>query len=488
MKKNGPLLSKVKETIEKYQMFTITERIVIGVSGGPDSTALLHLLLRLKDEYRLGLWIAHLNHQLRGKEAEEETKWVEKFAFECGIPFISDSFDVPALAKRRKLGLEEAARRARYDFFERVANQVCANKIALGHTASDQVETILMRLIKGAGLDGLSGIPPVRGRIVRPLIEIFREEIEDYCKRNNLKPCLDSSNNEVSFLRNRIRLSLLPLLSQQYNLQIKKNLFRMGSILRGDADFIKKEGERKFRTVLKEEIDKKNQRLLVLDVEKLSRLHSALQKRVLREGIQRVKGDLKEISSDHLDSILNLSGERGMRRLDLPGDLVIEREYKDLLIRRGKSENMAFDGYLIIPGKTELAPLGLALETRLISEGSGSLFNSLSLKEKVNSSKTNDFPEKKAFFDFDKLELPLFLRSRKEGDRFFPLGMRGSKKVKDFFIDLKLPMERRKMVPLLISKDRVVWIVGYRVDERFKVDSNTKKILAIKILRDMKET
>lgn len=485
MKKNGPLLRKVKETIEKYQMFTIAERVVIGVSGGPDSITLLHLLLRLKDEYRLGLWIAHLNHQLRGKEAEEEAQRVEKFAFECGIPFISDSFDVPALAKRRKLGFEEAARRARYDFFERVANQVCANKIALGHTASDQVETVLMRLIKGAGLDGLCGIPPVRGRIVRPLIEIFREETEDYCKRNNLKPCLDSSNNEVSFLRNRIRLSLLPLLSQQYNLQIKKNLFRMGSILRGDADFMKKEGERKFRTVLKEEIEKKNQRLLVLDVEKLSRLHSALQKRVLREGIQRVKGDLKGISSDHLDSILNLSGEKGIRRLNLPGDLVIEREYKDLLIRIGKSENMAFDGYLIIPGKTELAPLGLALETRLINGESASLFVSsfLNSKEKVNSSKTNDFPEKKAYFDFGKLELPLFLRSRKEGDRFFPLGMRGSKKVKDFFIDLKLPMERREMVPLLISKDRVVWIVGYRVDERFKVDSNTGKILAIEILK-----
>jgi len=493
MKENSSLVEKVKETIEKYQMFTSKTRITVGVSGGPDSSALLHLLLRLKDEYRLQLWVAHLNHRLRGKEAEEEAKWVKRFTFALGVPLILDSFDVTALAKRRKLGIEEAARRARYDFLEQVANQVSANKIALGHTASDQAETILMRLMKGTGLDGLSGIPPVRGRIIRPIIEIFRNEIEDYCEKNNLQPCLDSSNRKTSFLRNRIRLNLLPFLSQEFNPQINKILFQMGKILREDADFIKKEGEKKFDMVLKKEGRKKNQRWLILDVEKLFYLHPALQKRVLRQAIQRVKGNLKGINSYHLDSILSLDGEKGVKRVNLPENLVVQRQYQNLLFKRGKFENISFTNSLVIPGKTELTPLNLILETKLLSKESNSPFASLdntyfpgfitsSLKDKISSGKTNDFPEKEVYFDFDKLEPPLLLRERKKGDKFCPLGMKGFKKIKDFFIDLKLPLEKRKMIPLLVSKDRIAWVVGYRIDERFKVDSNTRRILKIKIL------
>lgn len=485
MKKSNPLLEKVKKTIEKYEMFTTKARIVVGVSGGPDSTALLHLLLQLRDEYELELWIAHLNHQLRGKEAEEEARWVKMFASKIGIPLISDSFDVATLAKKRKLTLEEAGRMARYDFFEHVTNQVSANKIAVGHTASDQVETILMRLMKGTGLDGLSGIPPVRGRIIRPLIDIFRKEIEEYCQRNNLKPCLDSSNSDTSFLRNRVRLNLLPLLSQEYNPQISKILLQMSKNLREDADFIKRKGEKEFGKIFKKGRENKNQKWLILDTERLFRLHPALQKRVLREGIRRIKGNLKEIDSDHLDSVLNLDGKRGIKQLNLPGNLVIQKQYEDLLIKRGGAKNIPFARYLLVPGKTNLTQLSLILETRLISVKADSFLTSpfTNLKKKVVSDEVSSFPEEEAFFDFDKLRPPLLLRSRKEGDRFYPLGMKGSKKVKDFFIDLKIPMRKREKIPLLVNGGKVACIVGYRIDERFKIDNNTRKILAIRILK-----
>ena len=370
-------------------------------------------------------------------------------------------------------------------FFEHAVAQVSANRIAVGHTASDQVETVLMRLIKGTGLDGLSGIPPVRGKIIRPLIEVFRKELEEYCERNNLKFCVDSSNNDTSFLRNRIRLNLVPLLSQEYNLQISKILLRMSKSLREDADFIRKKGEKEFEKVLKKERENKNQRWLSLDREKLFHLHPALQKRVLREGIRRIKGNLKEIGSDHLDSVLDLDGKRGTKQLNLPDNLVIQKQYEDFLIKKGKSKNISFVRYLVVPGKTDLSQLNLTLETKLISVKPHSFLASsfMDLKKKVSLNKMSGFPEEEVFFDFGKLKPPLFLRNRKKGDRFCPLGMKGSKKIKDFFIDLKIPMEKREKIPLLVNRGEVAWIMGYRIDERFKIDNNTTKILAIKILK-----
>ncbi len=479
MKNHISLLEKAKKTIEKYRMFPPGAKVVVGVSGGPDSSTLLHLLCRLRSEYDLHLWAAHLNHGLRGAEAAEEAEWVERFAFKLGIPLISDSFDVASLAKEKGLGLEEAGRRARYDFFEDVAHQVAAARIALGHTASDQIETILMRVIKGTGLDGLCGIPPIRGKVVRPLIEVFREEIEKYCQENNLSPCLDSSNREISFLRNRIRLELLPFL-KDYNPQISKALFQLGKILKEDVDFLKEEGEESFKGLLKEEGEKDKQRWLVLDVEKLFRLHPALQKRVLRQAIRETKGNLKGITFEHLVSILKLNGEKGARWLNLPGDLVVQREYKDLLFRKGKPRDISFASSLTVPGKTELPQLNLVFEAELISEVPGS-FSSLTRGGKVKLGEKREFPERQAWLDFDKLVLPLFLRGREKGDRFTPLGMKGSKKVKDFFIDLKVPLQKRERVPLLISKGKVVWVVGYRISECFKVDKETKRILKIRI-------
>ncbi|GAI07890.1 unnamed protein product, partial [marine sediment metagenome] len=186
----------------------------------------LDLLFRLKPKYDLRLSVAHLNHGLRGREADLEAEWVKKFASKLGIPVISDTFNVQALAKEKRLSLEEAGRRARYDFLEEVANRMGASRIALAHTASDQAETLLMRLMRGSGLDGLSAIPPIRDKIIRPLIEVFRGEIQDYCRENSLQPCFDSSNMETSFLRNRIRLNLIPYLSQEYGDQIERVLFQ----------------------------------------------------------------------------------------------------------------------------------------------------------------------------------------------------------------------------------------------------------------------
>jgi len=492
------LLKKVQETIRKYQMLTSNTKLVVAVSGGPDSATLLHLLFKLTPKYNLRLWVAHLNHGLRGREAEAEAEWVKKFAFKLGIPVISDTFNVAGLAKEKRLSLEEAARRARYNFLEEVANQLGASKIALAHTASDQAETLLMRLMRGSGLDGLSAIPPVRDKIIRPLIEVFRGEIEDYCRENNLQPCLDSSNRETSFLRNRVRLNLIPYLSREYGDQVEKVLYQTTNLLKQDSEYLKKETDRVFKSVLEEETSQE----LVLHEEKLSCLHPALQRRVIRKAIEKIKGDLRGITFDHIISILELCKTKQSKQLDLPHGLMIRHRYKGLLIRKGKEKSLSFIRNFVIPGTTKLTELNLALDTELISRLPGISFQKDSQKKlggqfisscrfgaclplasakKSKSHQIRGFPEPEALFDFDKLEPPLYLRTREKGDRFHPLGMKGSKKVKDYFIDLKIPLERRERIPLLMDKDKVVWIVGYRIDQRFKVDKDTRAILKVKI-------
>ena len=492
------LLKKVQDTIKKYKMLTSNTKLVVAVSGGPDSATLLHLLFKLTPKYNLRLWVAHLNHELRGREADFEAEWVKKFAFKLGIPVISDTFNVAALAKEKRLSLEEAARQVRYDFLEKVANQLGASRIALAHTASDQTETLLMRLMRGSGLDGLSAIPPVRDKIIRPLIEVFRGEIQDYCRENDVQPCLDSSNRETSFLRNRVRLNLIPYLSREYGDQIEKVFFQTTNLLRQDSEYLKRETERVFRSVLEE----KRSEGLVLNEGKLSCLHPALQRRVLRKAIEKIKGNLKGITFDHVVSVLKLYKTKQSKQLDLPHGLVIRHRYGNLLISNEKEKSLSFVRNLIIPGTTKLTELNLALDTELISglpgihaqKGSqkklGEEFISsrrfgaslpLASARNLKFNQIHCFPEPQALFDFDKLEPPLYLRKRERGDRFHPLGMKGSKKVKDFFIDLKIPLEQRERIPLLMDKDKVVWIVGYRIDERFRVDEDTRSILKVRI-------
>ena len=469
MRGERSLLKKVERTIGKYQMLAPKMRVIVGVSGGPDSITLLHLLFRMKAQYNLQLCVAHLNHQLRGREADEEAKWVKEFALHLKIPVIMDSFNVALLAERKSLSLEEAARLARYNFLERAADQIGADKIALGHTASDQIETLLMRLIRGSGLDGLSGIPPVRGRIIRPLIEIFREEIEKYCKENNLRPCRDSSNKEISFLRNKIRLNLIPYLSERYNPQIRKGLFQTAEILKEENEYLQRESEKVFKSLHKEKRDGQ----IILNVEELACLHLSLKRRVIRNIIHQIKGDLRGVKFTHINSILELTGNKEGKQLHLPGNLVVEKQGKSLIFKKKeKEEELFFSCPLVVPGKTKLSRLGLDFETEVL------------LKPPSPLPQNND----EAYLDFDKIEEPLFIRKRKKGDKFQPLGMRGRKKIKDFFIDLKIPRKERDKIPLLTFKDRIVWVVGYRIDEYFKLTKDTKKILKVRVHRNYEGT
>lgn len=461
------LLRKVEDTIKRFNMLCKGDKIVVGLSGGPDSLVLVHLLYRLREKYSLDVWAAHLNHCIRGEEAKEEEKWVKRFAYNLGIPILSDCIDVPLLARKKGIGLEFAARQARYSFLEHVANEIGADKIAMGHTASDQAETVLMRLIRGSGIDGLAGIPPVRGRIIRPLIQVFRWEVEEYCKIYNLSPREDSSNKDFSFLRNRIRFKLIPYLSGQYNPCIVEILSHTADLLRIDKGFLEEIAAKAQKKVIKRKTDRE----IVINAKNFFQQHLSLQRRVVRNIIQELKGGLEGIEYEHIFKILSLKKTSGTKMVDLPTSLQVIKQYDEIIFRKGRPSSPDFSAYLNVPGKTTLPQLNITLEAKILSRRPARFSQD----------------KKQVYLDLDKLQNShsLFIRPRKEGDKFKPLGMKGEKKLKDFFIDLKVPRYQRDKIPILLSGDKIVWVVGYRMDDRFKVEENTKRVLKIKVISNV---
>jgi len=332
---------KAKRSIERYNMLCNGDTVLVGVSGGPDSMALLYLLMDIRNEYGITLKAAHLNHGFR-KEAVDEAEFVRKTAVSLGLPVIISSIDVPAIKETDGLSAQEAARKARYAFFAEAAEEAGASMVALAHTADDQAETVLMRLLRGSGPLGLSGIPPVRKIssqeagvrrqgpiIIRPLIECSRKEIEKYISDRNIPFVTDSSNLKMDYMRNRVRIELLPFL-EGYNPNIKETLVRTADVASRDNQFLDMEADRIYKTF------RDNKEGISIEFKTLKELHPALSSRVIRKAIKAVKGDLKRVSFQHISDILSLmdSGE-GKWSLHLPC-VTVSREHDKLLFKKGE--------------------------------------------------------------------------------------------------------------------------------------------------------
>ena len=469
------LEEKILQTIKKFDMLSFNDRVLIGVSGGPDSVTLLNVLLSFKKKYNLSFFIAHLDHMLRGEESDKDVNFVKNLAQELGLYCEVKSCNLKKIAQKEHLTLEEAAREYRYKFYLETAKKIKANKIALGHNADDQAETILMRFLRGSGLEGLMGIPPVRDKIIRPLIECSREEIEEYCQEHKIGYRIDSSNKEVIYFRNKIRLELLPLLSKDYNKNIKDITLRLRNIVSEVSAYLDQETEFFFKKVAKRE----NLEKVIIDLKKFTSLHPALKRRIIRKSIKVVKGDLYSISFKHNSEILKLTEfQLGEKEIYLPGDLRVNKIYNKIIIYKKRiSKNQieeipaTWEYNILIPGKTEIKSLNIEVEIKILD--SADIKPSLYLKRKKS---------KREFIDYNKVKLPFKLRNRRSGDKFCPLKMKGFKKVKDIFIDNKIPKSHRDLITLLVDgEDKIIWIVGMRLDNRVKVDSNTKKVLSVKI-------
>jgi tRNA(Ile)-lysidine synthase len=457
---------RVLGTIKRFRMLSKGDKVLAAVSGGADSMVLAHVLNALSDRLEINAGIIHVNHGIRGLASEEDAIFVEEFARGLDIPFHLVKVDVPRLAKEDKAGLEESGRRARYRAMFKLARETGYGRIATGHTSDDQAETVLMRLLRGAGTAGLQAVLPVTGEgVIRPLLEVSREEVRDYCLTARLPFREDASNLDPVFLRNRIRHQLIPLLEREYNPALRDILAATALLCGEDERFLNRESLRLF-----EESARRLGECIQIEVKALGRMPPALLSRVLREAIREIRGDLDGITGRHLRSVISLLEGGSGRRCELPGGLSACREYGLLKFGRMREEFSKPEPIeLSIPGRTVLSPWDLTVEASITG----------SMPELCRTGPLE------ACMDLDALRLPVTARRRAQGDRFIPFGMGGFKKVKDFLIDQKVPRAEREKIPVLADGEKIIWLVGFRVDERVRVSDKTRRILFLKASRGL---
>lgn len=458
-------VEKVKKTIEKFGLLKNGDKVIIALSGGPDSTALLFTLNALKRQYGLKLHIAHLDHMFRGEEeARKDCDYVLNLANRLKLPFSLGRAKVKEYAKDAGLSLEEAGRHMRYEFLSNIAKDVGANKVALGHTLDDQAETILMRFIRGTGLGGLRGIPPIRrldGKfIVRPLIEVWRKDIDEYLRNLKVKPRQDATNLMPKFLRNRIRHELIPYL-EKFNPNIKEVLARNAENIVYDYEVLASSVDEAFKKCagIKDN-------LVEIRLRNFKTKPLGLRRQILRKAIETSKGNLRSIDYSHIENIEDLiESKRGS--LDLPDKMRATKTKRSIVFYKSsgfKIPVLKVYRELSVPGRAFIPELHLSLEAKFI-EGRAEFKKSRRVE----------------YVDYDKIKFPLYLRTWEKGDKFRPLGMAKEKKLQDFFVDEKVQRNRRGLIPLIVSGRKIIWVCGLRLSDDVKITKDTKKILQLSI-------
>jgi tRNA(Ile)-lysidine synthase len=475
-------LKKVSRTLAMHAMFEPEDSVLVGVSGGPDSTALIHALQDMSDELAITLSIAHFNHEIRRETADKEAGFVRSLAKKLNIPFYVKNENVLHFKKINHLSLEEAARELRYKFFFDLAKKKGFSKIALGHHWDDNAEQVLMNLMRGSGLTGLSGIPAKRQNIiVRPLIHSSRDEIEEFIRKRDIRYVSDASNQDKQYLRNRVRHHLLPILNDSYNPGIKQNLNRLAQIITDEEDWILRYVNAEFD---KHAITGKDNSLF-LNIAWIKCLPLALKRRILRHAIHVIKGDLRRIGFDHIDAALEIvSCAPGCKRMDLPDGVRVER-ISDLIkifqhVKNKKGGRSVYKEPEAIPFNYNFFTSGFKAGEFVIHEIGAKI--TFSIAEPKFLPDVSVSSPGTALLDMDRIDFPITLRNILPGDRFTPLGMTGSQKIKKFFINNKIAKHNRLLCPVLLSKKKIIWLAGHRISEHVKVTPDTAKILKIELL------
>jgi tRNA(Ile)-lysidine synthase len=490
------LVARVCRMIERHRLVIPGETVVVGVSGGPDSLCLLHVLRQLAPEFSLSLHVAHLNHQMRGHEADADAAFVAGLAADWGLPATIESADVPALARLYKLAPEEAARRARYDFLARVATQVGARTIAVAHNADDQTETVLMHWLRGSGLAGLRGMLPVTPMgdlrlemgdwrletafpisslpslvLIRPLLEVPRADIEAYCTQHNLQPRFDRSNLDTTYFRNRLRLELIPYL-ETYNINIREILRRSASVVVADYELLRRQLEATWGQVVRAESDQ----AVIFDLAAWRALPLALRRSTLREAIHRLRRALRNIDFVHVENALEIlrDGETGAQAT-LPQGLRLTIGYDSFIVA-----GQDYRALPNIPLLLTIVPVSIAVSGRTQLPGTDWVLQVEILPRSAVPDRALVAAQGwEAYLDAAAVGSSPVLRPRRPGDRFCPLGMGGrSKRVNEFMINEKISASWREHIPLLVNGEgQIVWVCGWRPDERACVTDSTQQVV-----------
>src|SRR6056297_50172 len=463
------MYERFKENIIEKGLLEKGQGLVLGISGGPDSICMLSLFIKLMHEWNLRLVPVHLNHMLRGEDSKKDALYVSEFCRKNSLECLSYEKDVSGMSEKWKISLEEAGRKIRYDLFTAAAKENGCRRIALGQNLNDQAETILMRIMRGTGLKGLSGIEHIReGIFIRPILIFKRAEIENYCHENGLNPRTDLTNLEPVYTRNKIRLELLPYIENNFNEKISEALFRMGDMLREDSEFIEYTAKKEFEKIAR--VQKEGEVLIGRD--DFNKMHKALKARVLRNAVKLVKGNLVNVTGERVSAALYAIEKAAVSKtIEFPGIVYVKIAGGMISVCKRKNDFQ----------KAEFEyPLEIG-ETLYVEETGNSIrIEKMPLPENI----AEKFDPWTVFIDAGKVaNKSLSVRNRRRGDRFSPLGMNGTKKLKDFMIDMKIDKTKRDSVLLICDGDEIVWVAGHRMSGIYKVDSGTENVLKITILR-----
>ncbi len=454
----------MRNTIERYMMFAAGDHVVVAVSGGADSIALLHALYEIKDELELRLTVAHLNHGLRGEAAQRESDFVQKIAHTLAVPCICELRDVRADKHTTGECLQEAARTVRYCFFTDVLERCHAQKLALGHTMDDQAETVLIRLLRGASTRGLGGIPPVRsGTIVRPLINVRRSSIEHFLQERGIAFVPDTSADEPQYLRNKIRHELLPLLTRQYNPRVVEALCTTAALARDDEELLQEAAAR-----VADEALLPGDGCVRIPIS-LLKGHPRLAGRIVRRALELLCGSCRGLTSVHADAVLSLCGCQGSnKKISIPGGIIVRREYNELVM--GPACSPAAFHILVdqLPADILLPQSNARVRIQKLAR------NDVAALQRTAASDT-------VHLAAESMSLPIVIRSWKPGDRIHPFGFNAEKKVKAVFAEEKIPVRLRECIPLIESGGRIVSVGTLRMAEHCRVTPSCREVIAVTV-------
>jgi len=481
--------------VRDFNMLENGDSVLISISGGPDSTFLTHMLYGLRNEFNLTLYGFCLDHMTRSGRSALDAVFVKKLCRKLDIRLFSEKIDARKWCRTNNLSFQAGARKLRISRLEEISRKNNITKIAVGHNSDDNIETFLMRLIRGAGARGLSGIKPVSGNVIRPLINTSREDIIQYLEDHDIQYCVDHTNLENIYFRNKVRNKLIPFIRENFFKNFRSSVLRSIGILRDEDDFLKK-----YSLKLLEEIacfskskDGKDIIYIKIPIEPVISSSVAIRRRIISSAMERILGHLEDISFKNISDVLSLlktesGGEskwlqpiRSLRILRINGFIhMVDLDHIKELPK--EVSNYAFDG----PRKgTGLRILKSADQEIKIDGETGLKQFSINLKSSVaGMDQKMDYKEARndqAFIDYDKVKLPIKVRSWKEGDRFYPLGAGGSKKLQDFFTDHKIAVNKRINIPVFYDREKIIWIGNQRIDHRVRITGNTKKILQMEL-------
>jgi tRNA(Ile)-lysidine synthase len=453
----------VRETINRHRLIAPRDTVLAAVSGGPDSVCMLHVLLGLREEFGFDIKVAHLDHGFRGEESRGDAEFVSELASSFGLPCICGEENVPQFLLSHAMSKQAAARMIRYRFLIRVSKLEYCQRIATGHNADDQAETVLMRILRGAGPDGLAGIPPKRGDIIRPLLAVWREDVDEYLATHGLSYRVDRTNVESVYVRNRVRNELLPALSE-YNPGIARTLVNLGTIM-GD---ISSHFETLTDRALTEVVKSARVGQFALDLGKFRGYDEALRRCILRRAFESLRPDLTPLSFRHVENLMSLvrRGQVGVA-VELPDGAQARLEHGVLVMSHGAGPRTIPRRELPVPGTADFKDARFRIKSELLPRRE--------LPARLDAA-GNDV----AYLDWDAVDPPLVVRGRRQGDRLRPFGMDGTKTLKELMIDCKIAASFREAVPVVCDRERILWVVGVRRSAAAPVTDATKTVLVLR--------